>query len=489
MKKSFSTIAFLLTLSIASSFAEVITVFQKIKTIEEVEDDVRYIFVSIDENGKGYMLTEESTGSNKFVGKDIGVLSNQIEESSDLVFWKIKKSSDGFNIVSAQDGGYISNKKATTNLTKSKTPYSWNLLAKDSLFCFSCSDNAKRRIALNYGWELNPFGAYTETLGYLDITLYKETDIEIPPSDSIENENGLKELKGGWTKESLANVDFQNITELDLTGIDVFPLSTLPFKNMEEQSNAIIYIKGSQKSKINDNWKNVVLCTDEGNKLLRPMVLHDKQPFNISRSFHVGKDSLVYTRSFTDNQWQTLFLPFAPYESDKDIIIKGIDKIGSDSLVLSTKESVNAQEPLLIRYNGDNVDFTFTFKSKEQSLEPDNGESTNQSFIGTFHVKETTESDNGIFMLDSEGKKFVLTTTGSWLSPFRCYLLLENNSYKSFMIDEDELLSIEEIKKGNPENIIYNIYGRKISTGKTWRDAASSLPSGIYIENNIKRKK
>ena len=489
MRRAFVLAVSFLTLGVFSSFADVITAYKRITTIDEVLDDAKYIFVAIDSKGVGFMLTEESADGKRLIGKNIGVLSTQIEESSDFVCWKIRKSTDGFNIISAKDGEYLGNKSNTTNLTKSKTPYSWSLSDKDSLFLFSCSDNPNRILSLNYGFETNHFGAYISAIGYLNITLYKETIIDIPPSDSVETEYGLKVLKGGWTKECLANVDFRNITELDLTGIDVFPLSTLPFNNMEEQSNTVIYIKESQKSKINDSWKNVVLCADEGNRLLRPMVLDDKHPFRISRSFHVGKDSIVYTRHFTDNYWQTLFLPFASSESDKDIIVKGIDRIENDTLVLSSREKVKAHDPLLIRYDGGDTNFAFTFKSQEQILMPDSSVYQNESLIGTLQGIETTESDKNIFMLDTEGKNFVLTSTGSWIYPFRCYLLLMNNSSKSIRIDGDELLSIANQQKDSHLNTIYDVYGRKVSIGKKWGDISSYLPNGIYIENNIKRKK
>lgn len=463
--------------------------FKRIRSLSEIESGFNYVIMAIDQQGVGHILTSVEKKNGKLAAKTIKNTLDTLWESSHLDKWNIQRNQKGYTLCVDTTSKCIKLGKSATDLLIGTEPSYWNFEMDDTTFvCKSVKkEKTSRCIKYSEGETCDYFGYYvTDNKGYLNLSLYKEFSYSVSPADSTLDESGTKRLTGGWTKEQLAKVDFEGVSELDLTGIRAWPISTMPFLHWKEPCNVLIYVDEGHKEKVHKEWKNVVVCSANGNYLLRPMVLCDKTPFRFSRAFHVGTDSLSYLRHITDSNWETLYLPFRVTKMPPEFLFKTVDGIKENGLITSEAHHGEAYTPLLFKRNEGGSVSSLSFFSEDQIVSMKKEDGMEDGFYGNMSRKTILENNENAFFLNMLGTSFVKAAPTSYLDPFRCYLIYKNEQHqsKSITIDNENTTTIfPAISQKGGTVKIYSIKGILLSEGKTWNEATKNLNAGIYIEN------
>jgi hypothetical protein len=107
------------------------------------------------------------------------------------------------------------------------------------------------------------------------------------------------------------------------------------------------------------------------------------------------------------------------------------------------------------------------------------------SFVGTY---ENLTDQQGIFVLDSQGKSF--TSAATSVSPFVAYLLGKDRAqaaaHINLVFDDDFVTAIDGTRLNQADtqataSAVYDLQGRLVST-----KGLNSLPKGCYIINGKK---
>lgn len=217
--------------------------------------------------------------------------------------------------------------------------------------------------------------------------------------------------------------------------------------------------------------------------------------------------SLKYTRTFNNNNWQALYVPFASLYSDWsgkfDIAIP--DEGTSDALHFTTitdeSEEIPANTIALIRLKGEFAPGQYSVYSSAKTdnlvtLVPGNTEKTISDYIlnGTYSGM-TGNMMTGLYALSGGALKTVSSSLSNgdniFLNPMRWYLdfvtvspMSSKPSSISVLVDDDtEATKISLVSDTlHADDKVYRIDGTQMKSG-------SSLPHGLYIINGKKSVK
>lgn len=287
------------------------------------------------------------------------------------------------------------------------------------------------------------------------------------PSYSLDSLS-LLTLSGGWSYARLSDL---NLTEnaLALFFTDAETPDTLPLLDLSE-TNCLIYLDSSSSVVLSDDQTGVV----RGSELLRGWQLCDRKPFFVPQSFTTSDSVLItYSRTFSDEGWQTLFIPFEP--ASLPLTYQTVIAVTDEQARLNDTDSV-AYRPLLCQLTSSAPE-TLTFTSLPQTILPTSDVSDRQSvtggyFCGVAQTYEVTSSDI-VYALseDSDGSSFTQAAAGSTISPFRAYLKLDSDSATKLL--PTGISAVTSTSETNQDS--YNILGQP-STGR----------ESITIKNNKK---
>lgn len=179
--------------------------------------------------------------------------------------------------------------------------------------------------------------------------------------------------------------------------------------------------------------------------------------------------------------WTTMCLPFniAQDMLPENSIIEEVVSVDTNAgkVYTQTATSINAGVPFLLYCEDENFVLSM-YEYDDQIATTPNAETG--SLYGTF---ATTDVASEYFVLDNAGENFVKSTESSKVAPFKAYLLDEELSkFESIKIVREPITSIENITidnsiEGEGEQVIYDIYGRRIFDVQT---------PGVYIVNGKK---
>lgn len=216
-----------------------------------------------------------------------------------------------------------------------------------------------------------------------------------------------------------------------------------------------------------------------------------EEPYELYDATEIYQDksytfpSLTYTRIFDDNNWQTLYVPFASNYSDWsdnfDIALPVQSKAGAMffNAVTDTNKVYPANSLALIRLKSDKATGRYSIKPSSTEIAPDTSTLafTDCNLTGVY--SETLGQDHHV----TYKNKFTLVSDSSVIKPMRWYL---DNTY-SYNFDEISLYV------DNVESYVSNLKRASlISDDKTYRVDGSlvknntELPHGLYIINGKK---
>lgn len=296
---------------------------------------------------------------------------------------------------------------------------------------------------------------------------------------SKELQSGCLTLKGGWTADALASLEWDGVGELDLS-LASMPVSLKPFENRLDFQNTIIYVNDRQSRIVPTSWPFVVKVSSSGNELLTNTVLCDKCAFRCSRSFSVKNGRLSYRRNAnSDGNWETLYLPFDALVPNGCQVAR-FESVSGNELMFGYQEKISSCLPLLIRStdaSGGGVK-TLDFVAAD-CVVPANPELVSSlGMAGVLDTMFVNSRQDNIYMLDASGKHFVLADAGSYLLPFRSYLYLDV-AKKTYTVrfTGESVTSLPQTPEAEGRIAkIYNLEGRECRGVKS-----QSLKRGIYI--------
>lgn len=228
---------------------------------------------------------------------------------------------------------------------------------------------------------------------------------------------GFLQLLGGWSVPALSSVEInKELTALDLREA-VLPFS-MPLLSLNENPNALIYVSQTDNVCLSPGQNHVVLCGSSGNHLQGDLVLEDKYPFQPLLPFSVDEGQLTYKREVTDSGWQTLYLPFSIQSVPVGYSLYKYKGMQTDGILINATSDLDAYEPSCFRLESAREGIV-VFKSKAQTIGLPPESST--SFVGS--LSSVTTFPNNAYALSADGSSFVPIQSGSFLYPFRVYII------------------------------------------------------------------
>lgn len=251
------------------------------------------------------------------------------------------------------------------------------------------------------------------------------------------------------------------------------------------------------------------------------MALVDGEAYDNKKE--LAMDSITYTRTFNNTNWQALYVPFAMnYEDwsadfdvakindihqfdingDGDFSDEGVDKTIMEMLIVNSG-SLKPNHPYLIRAKAKGQK---TITVKNAVLMPAQSKSIDCSsveqkyvFTGTYNVIDGETMVAGKYYAMSGGSVKYTSSTANSLKPFRWYMQIQNrdgqviqdvSEVKVAVRGEDDwdATGIDEIDTEENIYTIYSVDGRAIRSIKatTIEEATQGIASGMYIINGKK---
>lgn len=251
------------------------------------------------------------------------------------------------------------------------------------------------------------------------------------------------------------------------------------------------------------------------------MALVDGEAYDNKKE--LAMDSITYTRTFNNTNWQALYVPFAMnYEDwsadfdvakindihqfdingDGDFSDEGVDKTIMEMLIVNSG-SLKPNHPYLIRAKAKGQK---TITVKNAVLMPAQSKSIDCSsveqkyvFTGTYNVIDGETMVAGKYYAMSGGSVKYTSSTANSLKPFRWYMQIQNrdgqviqdiSEVKVVVRGEDDwdATGIDEIDTEENIYTIYSVDGRAIRCIKatTIEEATQGIASGMYIINGKK---
>lgn len=304
------------------------------------------------------------------------------------------------------------------------------------------------------------------------------------PTADYDAANRCKSLRGSWSAQRLAALDWEEALSLDLTRISL-PLCPLPFVHRPAGSNTIIYINNAEADVVPEQWDFVVGCGATEAVLLNEVVLKDKAGFNPVRSFMAGEGTLAYEReACSDGSWETLYVPF-----DADLP-EGFVAESFEGLVRATGELrfaetdyIPANTPLIVHHTGYSGTEKVMLRIWNRSGKVGLPETESSIFTGTYVFRTLDDGDTGIYLLD--GEDFVRGKAGSTLPPFRAYMHPELQSGRLTVSHPATAISLTVGTESMERQPCYTLDGTKVCDELTDK-ILKSLPHGFYIAGGRK---
>ena len=271
-------------------------------------------------------------------------------------------------------------------------------------------------------------------------------------------QHGIKTLSGGWSAQRLAELDWQDVRALDLRNATL-PARPLTFKYLPAKANKPIYISKTEKEVVPETWPFVIA----ENLLLKDVYLQDKEPIYVPYPFNLDGQTITYEREMIDGNWETLCLPFTVNDWPKSFDVQELIKITQNGAKLDLgfdkAQKIQANQPVILRGKG---------KLKLQARE---GLVVTQEAEGIFKGNYDSKDINQAYLLSNDGNTFVNAASGSHLSPFRAYILLDKD-HKTIDVKYNIITQIRPQQVISRDKILYSIDGiRQLSTKR----------QGIYI--------
>lgn len=234
-------------------------------------------------------------------------------------------------------------------------------------------------------------------------------NVQNPPTSEIKD--GSRILQGGWSSSLLANIEWEEGYNLDLSHITI-PRYPQSFNKKSKTSNQIIYIADDQIGNIPSSWT----LTATYKQLIRGGTLTDKSEVSVKKSINTDAGQLTYSRQFIDKNWETLCIPFTA-NVPEGFQAEELQGYADNQLKFTPTNTITANVPVIIRSTGAKTTLILTNTGGDFIT----GTDSNAVFLSNYQPLQVNQTDESYF-LGNEGQSFVKAARGSKLSPFRAYI-------------------------------------------------------------------
>lgn len=371
------------------------------------------------------------------------------------------------------------------SLTCADVPAHWTLGAAG---CVACDASGKT--------EAEPYLVYHKETGAFCLISAKEVgsasympvllSVCAPEATEETSEEGVKTLRGGWSTEALASVNWQGISALDIREL-VLPQTTVDFHHRPAVCNVPILVNANAPQRLVEAWPFVLQCEGESARLASAFTLADGVPLKWKGRFSAAPGDLTYTRQMhADGAWETLVVPFDTRVPDEfEARVPG--EISANEIIFTKTDRLQANQAAIIRHKGaaggEGPQLTLCNDSENV------GVAVSECFLqGVYDTLRVEDSGAGIYLLEASGRYFVKAAAGSWLASFRAALcpeeMVEAAAIYSVRCSDDETAgcSTAVADESTWQGACYDLQGRCLLQHT---DAASfaMLPAGVYIVN------
>ena len=294
----------------------------------------------------------------------------------------------------------------------------------------------------------------TDSINGLTIRYFSLVTAAAPGSQEVSS-CGTMALSGGWSRRGLESLPIDsNVLALDLTSA-VLP-SEMPLLSYDSQPNLCVYIKEEDSTKVDSRQQNLIVCGEAGNRLLRSFKLRDCYPFYFDRPFEVSSGAMTYERPSSDGGWQTLYLPFDVGQYPADITVEVFDRMDGGNAMFKNATEIKAYTPVLFKKESG----TLVFSCQGGTI----GKTPDGTGLFCGATQKTCYVD--MYALSGTGSTFVRCLSGSYISPFRCFL-------RTAADKEIRLLNgMGTVRADRTVSRCFDLLGR----------ATNETPSGMYIQ-------
>ena len=302
-------------------------------------------------------------------------------------------------------------------------------------------------------------------------------------------------------RDAVATTPWQvdiDLTQCTMTGLfRVAPEeSDYNYANRYNKNN-LLYV--NDRAQVNHRNENVIVVNPNGTAATEAFTLHDDgQLFYAKMDFDAAVAS--YDRTFSQNRWATICLPFsidaealASLKEKYDMIVhelKGFDK-NNNCLKFEKADEMVANKPYIIRTSSDcapfkDMDFTTAITRSSEMADIVVGDGSVTMF-GTFDTQYlSTTADVAYYGFSASTGEFFLAGTNCTLPPFRACIAIRGAegvapAKLGVLLDTDTSISNASAGKQGADGI-YNMQGIKIDGNN-----AAKPNKGVYIINGKKQ--
>lgn len=297
---------------------------------------------------------------------------------------------------------------------------------------------------------------------------------EEPTKETI---GGIMTLRGAWSRDRLAAVEWGSADRLDLTAVSL-PRSLTAFA--ARPVNSIVYVSQTGAAAVPEDWVFTVMRAADADTLLTRAAIKDGTALRVDRPIVMTENGMAtYERNaYGDGLWETLSVPFAatlPSAFSGETLTAAT----ATELTFEPTDAAAANVPLIVRYTG-----TATTDRPLLRLTADTGTLSTTTafgssvFSGTYEPLTVDAATGNVYLLNAEGTAFVRAAEGSSLSPFRAGIVLSAES-KSIRISHARPTAVAGISTDEETNdkSAYIVDGRRVKRAADGRP----LPRGLYI--------
>lgn len=232
--------------------------------------------------------------------------------------------------------------------------------------------------------------------------------------------DGVWQLSGAWSADTLSRLALTGATALDLTRVSL-PRHATPLAI--ENPNMLVYVRAAEADYAPQEWPHVVAVSNQSCQAVCPIALHDKYPFHTPYPF-VAAQGISYEReAHADHGWETLCLPFDVAQLPLGFVGETFDGLQGADIRFTPVQSVPANTPLIIAYTGEETAGTVPFQVSATGVTVRTAtNSTTAGLAGNYLPFVVGEREGRCYLLNATGDTFVLSDAASTLAPFRAYL-------------------------------------------------------------------
>lgn len=371
------------------------------------------------------------------------------------------------------------------SLTCAGLPAHWTLDAVGCVACDALGENILEPY-LAYNKETEEFCLISrEDVGNASFLPVLPTECAPKATEEI-SEEGVKTLRGGWSAEALASVNWQGISALDVREL-ALPQTTVEFQQRPAACNIPILVDTDTPERLVEAWPFVLQCEGESARLVTAFTLADGMPLKWKGRFSATPGDLTYMRQMhADGGWETFVVPF-DIRVPEDFEVRVPGEISANEIIFTKVDRQEANRAAIIRHkgaaNGERPQLNLCNDSENV------GAAISETFLqGVYDTLRVQENGASIYLLDASGQNFVKAAAGSWVAPFRAALC--SNEMADAVVAYSVRCSDDETSGCNPvvsdestkQGACYDLQGRCLLRHT---DVASfaTLPAGVYIVN------